>query len=268
MESRKLKQGRETLDWDSYPQFGRWYYLVPFSILFVLVLIGIMIAASNYLFYFRCTVFGHDRWSYDLLDRILFADLLEFVGYSSFCYNFFLWIYYPFFRNKKRIVFKKDPVRIALKYISIINFFLIPGILYASSIRYGNDYSLDILDDIVLYFIVLLFTGWIFIIPLFSSVFDKAIIDLIVKDSGTSRSRSTAVNTSTKRPTPNRTKSSSSSKRTYIGSNGEFAQNDRERAYNEDILQFRSIDKNFDASEHFGWEHELNYDSDGYRDEE
>lgn len=54
----------------------------------------------------------------------------------------------------------------------------------------------------------------------------------------------------------------------YYGKHGEFDNNDYDRAINEDIQQFRSGDKDFDAEYHFGWEHKLNYDSDDYPDEE
>lgn len=54
----------------------------------------------------------------------------------------------------------------------------------------------------------------------------------------------------------------------YYGKHGEFDSNDRDRAYNEDMFSMRHDDPNSDIEEHYGWENKLNYDSDGYPEEE
>lgn len=54
----------------------------------------------------------------------------------------------------------------------------------------------------------------------------------------------------------------------YIGSHGEFDRNDEDRANCEDMFGMRAQDHDADIEEHYGWENKLNYDSDGYGDEE
>ena len=54
----------------------------------------------------------------------------------------------------------------------------------------------------------------------------------------------------------------------YIGKHGEFDRNDEDRAACEDIFEMRVNDSDADVESHFGWENKLNYDSDGYADEE
>ena len=54
----------------------------------------------------------------------------------------------------------------------------------------------------------------------------------------------------------------------YIGMHGEFDRNDEDRAICEDMYQMRALDHDADLESHFGWENELNYESDGYSDEE
>lgn len=56
--------------------------------------------------------------------------------------------------------------------------------------------------------------------------------------------------------------------RDYIGKHGEFDRNDEDRAACEDIFEMRVNDSDADVESHFGWENKLNYDSDGYADEE
>jgi len=54
----------------------------------------------------------------------------------------------------------------------------------------------------------------------------------------------------------------------FIGTHGEFDKSDEDRAICEDIFADRAADHDFDIRREYGWEHEMNYDSDGYRDEE
>jgi len=56
----------------------------------------------------------------------------------------------------------------------------------------------------------------------------------------------------------------------YIGRHGEFDRNDEERAICEDMFSMKVCDgvSDEDLTEHFGWENKLNYDSEGYSDEE
>lgn len=58
--------------------------------------------------------------------------------------------------------------------------------------------------------------------------------------------------------------------RDYIGKHGEFDRNDEERAICEDMFSMKVCDdvSDEDLTEHFGWENKLNYDSEGYSDEE
>ena len=56
--------------------------------------------------------------------------------------------------------------------------------------------------------------------------------------------------------------------RDYIGMHGEFDRNDEDRSICEDMFAMRSHDHDADLKSHFGWENKLNYDSDGYKDEE
>lgn len=54
----------------------------------------------------------------------------------------------------------------------------------------------------------------------------------------------------------------------YIGKHGEFNRNDEDRAMCEDMFAMRAHEHDADVESHFGWENKLNYDSDGYSDEE
>ena len=50
----------------------------------------------------------------------------------------------------------------------------------------------------------------------------------------------------------------------YIGKHGEFDRNDEDRAIAEDMYAMHSGNSGTDLQEHFGWENDLNYNSDGY----
>jgi len=54
----------------------------------------------------------------------------------------------------------------------------------------------------------------------------------------------------------------------YIGKHGEFDRNDEDRAICEDMFGMRSQHHDADLESHYGWENKLNYDLDGYSDEE
>ena len=54
----------------------------------------------------------------------------------------------------------------------------------------------------------------------------------------------------------------------YIGKHGEFGRNDEDRAICEDMFQMRAHDHDADLESHYCWENKLNYDSEGYADEE
>lgn len=54
----------------------------------------------------------------------------------------------------------------------------------------------------------------------------------------------------------------------YIGRHGEFDRNDEDRAICEDMFGMRSQNHDADLEAHYGWENKMNYDSDGYADEE
>jgi len=54
----------------------------------------------------------------------------------------------------------------------------------------------------------------------------------------------------------------------YIGKHGEFDRNDEDRAICEDMFGMKSQNHDADLESHYGWENKLNYDSDGYPDEE
>lgn len=54
----------------------------------------------------------------------------------------------------------------------------------------------------------------------------------------------------------------------YIGMHGEFDKSNDDIATCEDMFSMRSEDKSADLESHFGWENKLNYDTDGYDDEE
>ncbi len=62
--------------------------------------------------------------------------------------------------------------------------------------------------------------------------------------------------------------SSNDMTRDYIGEHGEFETSDYERGLCEDMFSMRIEDHDADIESHFGWENELNYESDGYGDEE
>ena len=54
----------------------------------------------------------------------------------------------------------------------------------------------------------------------------------------------------------------------YIGRHGEFDRNDEDRANSEEMYAMRSFDHDADTTEHFGWENDLNYDTDDYDEQE
>ena len=54
----------------------------------------------------------------------------------------------------------------------------------------------------------------------------------------------------------------------FIGMHGEFDRNDEDRAICEDMYAMRADDHDADLEDQFGWENVLNYDTDGYADEE
>lgn len=54
----------------------------------------------------------------------------------------------------------------------------------------------------------------------------------------------------------------------YIGRHGEFDRNDEDRDICEDMFAMRSRNHDADLEAHYGWENKMNYDCDGYADEE
>jgi len=54
----------------------------------------------------------------------------------------------------------------------------------------------------------------------------------------------------------------------YYGKHGEFDRNDEERGICEDMYGMHSDNPDADLEYHYGWENKLNYDTDGYSDDE
>lgn len=60
----------------------------------------------------------------------------------------------------------------------------------------------------------------------------------------------------------------SSMTKDYAGKHGEFDRNDEDRSICEDMFSMRAHDHDADLESHFGWENKMNYDNEGYSDEE
>ena len=56
--------------------------------------------------------------------------------------------------------------------------------------------------------------------------------------------------------------------RDFFGKHGEFDNNDEMRDICEDMFGMHSQNPDADLEEHYGWENKLNYDGDGYSDDD
>jgi len=269
-DERPTKLGNETLDWDSYPKFGSWYYIVPAAMALICLWCFLKPVYLHYKDIQEWIISNGGEFKIQLKDILTYSP--EVYVYTLVILNFAIAIYHFCVRKIKKIVYKKDPLRWTVMLMSIVNTILVPLAIVLSND--STEFNTDFMDDMILTMFLIPIFAFPFVFPMMMVVFEMPFNEKIRPGSYSSYYLSDSEEEPADEHYYPSHKSSGglfggfSSKRDYIGSHGEFEQSDRERAYNEDIFSFRQEDKNFDASEHFGWEHELNYDSDGYRDEE
>jgi len=246
------------------PHFGKWYYWGAAAILLL----------CNSYYAYRVIQDGDNLW--EVLTGIPGALLGQDWGdpYSPWIlvgcviFNVLLIVYVYLVRVFSRVVYVKDPLRKGTIWLTYFNIFLYPVLLlvFFGDCGFGPDG-----ETFATVFFYLLFLG-MFGIPYFIGTFliidpeGVWIFDKIpdphmrfVDDENDNLARNRI---------PGNIFDEFSLTSDNLGRHGEFDANDRDRAYNEDIEQFRNGDKDFDAEEHFGWEHNLNYESEGYPDEE